>query len=323
MAVESGTVVSYANEANREDLVDQIFMVSPYETPWLARMDSSAAYATSHDWPVDKLEAPASDNATLEGDDAGTVTGEVPNRPTNFTQQFEKVRKVSTIQQAVDKPGRQDDLNYQLWKGSLSILTDVETTFFANQAKRADNGTLAGLLAGAQSWLYTTVDGGATSTEVDYSGVGYANGTLTRTPGTPRALTEDMARAAVAAIYDAGGNPSSWYTSMTIKSGISKYFEGIATKYQNLDDRQIQAGVDIYDSEAGRVEIVPCRHTGGSSLFMMQDDMWARSDLIPLNSQPLAKTGHADKEMLEIVTTLEARNEESSGAIYDITAPTA
>lgn len=314
-----------ATGANREDLVDQITMVSPWETPFISRIGTSASTSIVHGWTVDRLRAPAKGNTTTSGADAGAASQLSPRRATNDCQLYSGTVAVSTSQQASDKAGRQDDVNYQVWKEMLALLTDCETDYLGVQAKQADAGAGA-LLAGLGSYVWNgtiagTIDGGALAAEVDYSTTpGWADGTQERTAGTARALTEAIFNGVVEAVWTAGGHPNSVYTDMSIKSGIGMHFTGSATKYQNLDDAQMTANVDIYDSPGGRLEIVPTRHATGLA-YIVEDALVARADFIPLNSRPLAVIGHSDRELCEMQTTIEVKNGEGLGAIYDITAP--
>ena len=310
---------------NREDLSDQITMVSPWELPLMGRIGSNAATGIDHGFPLDRLKPPAAGRTGTSGGSYGTPSMQSPKRSTNWCQSVRDAADVSTIQQASDKAGRSNDLAYQVWKTMKFVLTCVETDYMGWQAKQADAGSGA-LLGGLGSYIWhpteATIDGGATGTEVDYSTTpGWADGTQARSAGTTRALTETIFDGVIESVWQAGGNPNSVYTTMPIKNGIGKVFSGVATKYQNLDDRQLQAGVDIYDSVAGRLEIVPCRHIPAETLYVIEDALLARSDLIPLYSRPLGVTKAADEEGIEIVTTLEVKNGEGLGAIYDITKP--
>ena len=53
---------------NREDLIDQIYMISPADTPFQANVAKNKATAVLHEWQTDTLAA-AGTNAQLEGDE--------------------------------------------------------------------------------------------------------------------------------------------------------------------------------------------------------------------------------------------------------------
>jgi len=69
MAVPSGAFQTYQQIGIREDLSDEIFMISPTETPFLTGIAKTKATNPAHEWQTDVLATPAA-NANIDGDDA-------------------------------------------------------------------------------------------------------------------------------------------------------------------------------------------------------------------------------------------------------------
>src|SRR6185503_12106948 len=94
--------------ANREDLLDLISNIDPYDTPFVTSAPKVKANAVLHQWLTDTL--PATSTAGLnEGDDFGVGTATTrPARLTNQCQIFRKDIIVSETQRAVDAAGFRD-----------------------------------------------------------------------------------------------------------------------------------------------------------------------------------------------------------------------
>ena len=77
-----------------------------------------------------------------------------------------------------------------------------------------------------------------------------------------------------------------------------------------------------YDSDFGRLKVVPNRFQRSRDVLILQMDMWALATLPGRNmlSQALSKTGDSDRRQLLSEYTLESRNEKSSGGVFDVTS---
>ena len=86
MAVPTGTFETYQAIGNREDLQDDIYDITPMDTPFMSNIPRGSATYTFHEWQTDVLDAASADNATIEGDDATTNTAVPTVRLGNYTQ---------------------------------------------------------------------------------------------------------------------------------------------------------------------------------------------------------------------------------------------
>ncbi len=98
-------------------------------------------------------------------------------------------------------------------------------------------------------------------------------------------------------------------------------FSGRATQIENVDKRQIIAAVDAYESDFGKLKVVPNRFMRARDVLVLQMEMWAIAYVNGrrMISLPLAKTGDSDRRMMLSEYALVARNEKSSGGVFDLT----
>ena len=118
-----------------------------------------------------------------------------------------------------------------------------------------------------------------------------------------------------------GGDPDTILTGAFNKQQFST-FTGRSTPMEQASSRKIVAAVDYYDSDFGKLKVVPDRFMRARDVLVLQMDMWALGTLPGRNmvSQPLAKTGDSDRRQILSEYTLEARNEKSSGGVFDVTS---
>lgn len=91
--------------ANREDLLDLINNIAPYDTPFVTSAPKVRANGVLHQWLIDSLAATSSAGA-LEGDDWTFNTATTrPSRLTNVSQIFRKDIAVSETQRAINSAG--------------------------------------------------------------------------------------------------------------------------------------------------------------------------------------------------------------------------
>lgn len=304
---------TYDSPANREDLVDIVYNVDPWETPFVTRIPSTGATDTLHQWPIDTLAAASTSNAQIEGDEATIEASTNPTRATNYTQILTKNLMVSGTQEYVVQAGVDDEVDYQLVKKTKEIRRDLESTLLANQAKAAGDKSTARTFASIQSWIatnYSNVASGGTPAAPT------GDGSDTRTAGTAGTLTETAFKDMAESVWTNGGNPDMYLVPPAEKT-ITSTFTGNATRFKGAEDKMLVATIDIYDGDFGDYEVVPDRFMPADYTALVETGMWALAELRPLYSEPLSKTGDAEKWALYWEPTLEARNEKASGCVAD------
>ena len=310
MTAPTNTQLSFSTYGNREDLTDEIHMISPLDTIFFNRIDSVEANGTKHEWQIDTLAAAVATNYVVEGDSPSADAFSATTRLYNTTQLSDKIVIVSSRQRAVKTAGRGDEMAYQLAKRAKELKRDVEMSLVANNIQVTGDGTVASECAGIESWIATNYSCGAGGS------VGGA-GTTAKTDGTARAFTEDLFLAVLEDIWEAGGDPDIVLVRAFNKRKMST-FTGNATRTIDAESGMLQGAIDFYKSDFGVMEIWPSRYTHTTSCLILQSDMWKFAVLQPWVSEPLAKTGHADQMMLSVEYTLEACNEAASGAVFDL-----
>jgi len=125
----------------------------------------------------------------------------------------------------------------------------------------------------------------------------------TGTATADESLTEDMFNDALQDIWDNGGTPDTAY----------------ATKFvQATSEKEMLAGVDVYDSDFGRIKIKKSRFMPTDTVAILQTDLWKVAVLRPTQSEEVAKVGDATRGVVKTELTLEARNEAGSGKITQL-----
>lgn len=311
---------TYEAIGNREDLTDIISNISPTDTPFTSRAGKSVASGTYHEWQTDELAAPAA-NAHLESEEAEIEATTPTERVGNYTQIFQKTCSVSATQQAVRKAGRASEMAYQMLKRGKELNKDIELAMLSNQASDKGTASTPRKLRGLPSWITTNVSKG------DSAQVGSA--TTAYTPGTARALTEQMLLDTIQLGYENGANFDTIMCAPAVKVLISQTFGGTGdkvTQYRKQSDKMAGTVVTVYQSDFGNFDLVPNRimknADGGLDLqkflFLIDFSMVSVATLRPVKTVELAKTGDNDKRMLVTEKTLVVKNEKGLGMVADI-----
>lgn len=323
MATITGTSSSYSvgtGGGNREDLEDIIYDLFPEDTYALSNLDKSSASATFHEWLGDEPAAAAS-NINLEGDDATFATISNPARYGNYTQIFNKTFIISGTQEVVSKAGRKSEVARQALRQMKELKRDVEFALTRNQAGTAGGAATGRSLGSMESWIGATAPSATTATLVVFT-TAAASGTYTETvSGAPVAPT-DTAVGSTAAFNEAalklalegawanGGETDILLMTPTNKNQLND-FTGIATR--NIDvGRGAQADIvgaaDVYVSSFGVHKVVQHRYMRNQSVLCLDSSLWAIASLRPFSKEKLAKTGDAEKTLIQTELTLVARN---------------
>lgn len=312
MALPANTFNTYEAIGNREDLIDKIYKTSPTDTPLISALERVKASAVNHEWQTQALAAADTANAVLEGDDAVTDAATPTVRLGNIAQISDKVARVSGTQQAVEHAGRANEMDYQIGLKTQELKIDLEAILFGtNQAKNAGAAATARKTASILSWIKT-------NTSKSGSDPSTADGAGTRTDGTQRAFTEAQLKTVLQSIWTNGGKPNVIAVGGFNKQVFST-FTGRSTPMEEASSKKIVASVDFYDSDFGKQKIMAARNMRSRDCLILQMNMWAMATLRNMKMKDLAVTG--DSQRVQILTeySLEARNEKSSGGVFDLT----
>jgi hypothetical protein len=313
MATPANTVSTVEIKGQREDLIDVIYNIDPYDTPFLSAVPTGTAKAITHEWQTDELRNPAV-NARIEGEDATIKPGSYTSMLNNYCQISDETLQVTGTADKVSKAGRASELAYQLAKKGKEIKLDMEYALVGvPQAKVQRSGTVAGKMGNIFSYYKTNGSLGA-------GGVApVGDGSNTGTAGTLRTLTEDMLLDASEKIWQNGGQASKVMTSSGLKKYISKSFKGRATEITlNADSSTISQAVDVYETDFGKYTLQVNRWFAPNTIFIYDPKMHSLNYLRPFFQQPLAKTGDSEKRQMIVEYTMRVNNEKSGALIRDV-----
>lgn len=323
MSVPANTFQTFTQKNIREDLINAIYNVDPFKTPFLNMCKKTEAKQTNHEWNTDKLDAQNLNNAAVQGDDPTAQVLAPTARIGNYTQISTKVVQISGTSQAVVAAGGSNKMGYQLLKKSKELKRDMEGILTYNQAKTAGSSTVASLMAGLPAYLQQNVvfqtGGSPSGANPSVAANGWTDGTSTRTyNGTTVAITEAMVKNVVQSIFKASGDcPEYALVSPANKQNISA-FAGPGTRFIKVEDKTLRTVVDVYETDFGDVKIIPdifLAHSG--DCFFINPNYVRVAYLRPFQTIPLAKTGDSDKKELLVEYTLEVGNEHALGLITD------
>jgi hypothetical protein len=323
MSQPTNTFDSYDAKGNREDLQDKIYMVSPEKTPVVSAIGRYTAKNTLHEWQRDSLASPNKDNAVIEGDDRTGTSLTATQRVGNYTQLFDAVAVVTSTQEKINKAGRSSEMRYQISKKMTELKRDLEAAITSNNAAVAGDSSTARKLGGLGVLLYTnTSHGSGGSTTSHTSGAP----TAAPTAGTARTFAESQVKTVMQSIYTNSGDMPSLVSLTPSHKATFSGFSGIAVNRFNVKKGEqgvIVGGADIYMSDFGELTIVPNyvqASANPNNVFILNPDYAGVAYLQSYKSEPLAKTGHTEKELCSVECTLVVTSEKAHGKIADLTA---
>lgn len=319
-----------------EDVMDEIFNIDPIDLPYqdmCGRSDSDNPYRS---WVKESLDDIATDNARVEGADAGAAAGITQARVGNHHQISDKVVSVSNRSRRVNAIGYADRLVHELMVKQKSLRRDMEAILLTNQASvemvTTTSSEVAGLTAGAAAMFETNIQNGTAG--------GFSGGIYSApTPGAAAALTEATLRDAADAAYTSGGDPTVLMSTPGMLRKISEYLftssARIATMQTNVRSTDGEYGkqgvtaigaVNTFISDYNTLTMVPNRmqqvyDNGGTDcvdIFLFDPDYWEIGYLQGIETEELAKTGTADNRQMSVDYCNIALQEKSSAIIMGI-----
>lgn len=321
MAQPTNTFDSYDALGNREDLQDKIYMVSPEKTPVVSSIRRFTATQRLHEWQRDSLATPDKDNAVIEGDDRTGTALTATSRVANTVQLFDKVAVVSATQEKTKSAGRGSEMKYQISKKMVELKRDIEAMVLSDNVAVAGNSTTARKSAGLGAMVYTNIShGGAGATPAHTSGLA----TTAQTPGTNRAFTETLLKTVLQSTYTASGEFPSLISLTPSHKGTFSAFAGIAVnRYQVAKGKQgvIVGGADVYMSDFGELTAVPNyvqATANANTAFILNPEYMGVAYLGGFKSEPLAKTGHTEKELVCAEACLVVTSETAQAAVKNL-----
>lgn len=334
MAQVANTWDTYDSKRNREQLSNDIDLITPEETPFYSMVSTKTLEGTHPEWNLDVLNTPNSANRKIEGDVWSFATPLATSRVGNYTQISDKEFIITDTQEAVSaKAGPKSDVDREMMKAGMELRIDLEVIMLSNQASLAGNNTTARQSAGARAWIATNDLMGGTGVSGGFNtGTGIVDAA---TPGTQRAFTKTLLDAGMSGAYTSGGRVDTVLMSPYTKSVFSTFMSdaNVAAQRTMVTGRNqatIYAAADTYVGDFGTVVMVPDRQlaragaTLARTIYGLDRSKWSLGFLRPIHQVPnIPKTSDATPGVLLCEWTLVSKNEAANFVIADVFGMTA
>lgn len=325
MPQAGNTWETYDAIGNREELSDRIWLITPDKTPFLSLIGRKSVKSTHPEWQTDTLATPVTTNNQPEGNDWSYDPIVATTRIGNYTQISEKSFLISRTQENTDKAGRKSELARETAKKSTELKIDMEVTALSNQASSAGsgNGATNRTAAALRAWLTTNDDLGAGGASGSFSaGIQSAS-----TTGTQRALTKALLDSTILNVANAGGDPEVIMLSNYNKQVFSRLLDDADVvslrKEVGKGQATIVAAADTYLSDFGTLTVVPnvqmtrAGTTVARNVFVLTPNMVSLGIFDDIMVNKPAKTGDAEKRVINVEWTLLMNNEAAHGVVAD------
>jgi len=300
---------------NKEDLLDQITNVSPWDTPWTSQAPKVPCQHVYHQWLIDTLGTDDTSGA-IEGADWSLDTTTVPSRVFNVTQILRKDIGVSETQRAIAAAGFKDVYAYEIQKAVKRLSIKLEKVVFGALTTATGASGTARVMRGFQSFILTNT-AYATGGDATHDGV----------------LSSQDFNDLLNQVYVSGGNPEQVYVSPKVKRQVSAFTLPQQNRNIASVDKRLISGIDFYDSDFGLIQIVLDRwvpestntttatasatNTGGQ-MFFLQRSINRLAWLRPMQHNLIGRRGDSVAGVVVGETTLEVLNEKANGRMLSV-----
>ena len=238
MAKVTNAFDTYSATADREDLSNIIYNISPMQTPFMSSIGKRNINNVVFDWQTESLPTPSA-AGQLEGFELSRSTATATTRVSNVAMISKRDATVTGSQDASDPAGKRSEMAHQLAIMSKALKRDMEEALCKNGAKTTGNATTARVTGGFESWITSNDSRGTSGAST--------GGGAAPTDGTQRALTETLLKDTLQLCFENGGEPSMAICGPHNKQVISG-FTGRTQARQMIDANTVEASVSIYSS---------------------------------------------------------------------------
>ena len=312
MAKVTNAFDTYTATADREQLSDVIYNISPQQTPFMSSIGKNSIKNVVFDWQTETLPTP-SGTGQLEGFELSRAASTATTRVSNVAMISSRDATVTGSQQASDPAGKKSEMAHQLAIMSKALKRDMETALCQKGAKTTGNATTARVTGGFESWITSNVSRGTGG-----SGSGGGAAPTDSSAGNQRALTEALLKTVLQSCFTNGGEPSMAICGPVNKQVISG-FTGRSSARQMIDANTVEASVSIYASDFGELKIVPSNFSRERTLLLVDPDFAKVSYLRDFKTVDISTIGDAQTKMLVVEYGLEVSNEAAHGLVADLT----
>lgn len=284
----------------REDLIPDITIISPDDTPFTARIRKGKATQRYHEWLTDALESRTAQTPAVEGAVFASAVRAARTRLGNYTEILSKSWTVSGSVEVMDTVSQgKEEFRYQSDLRRKELANGIEYRHIAGSTVTVTgaSGTAAQMKM-SLSWITTNV----------------SSATANRT------LTLDMVNAVLQSCWAEGGSPGHIFCGGARKRNL------VNINSSSYGERQIpsrggiiEQRVDVYMGEfGGQQEVVLSRDIDANTYAVFECPRWVCAWLRQPHVQAMGKEG--DRRSAQWVTeyTLESRAENANGLITQI-----
>jgi hypothetical protein len=332
MATTYGYSATLLNGAAKEDLLEQITNIDPWDTPFVAQAPKVGCKHVYHQWLTDTL-ASTDLTGAIEGASwsAGNLNQSIPERQFNITMILRKDLGVSETERAVDSAGFKDHYAYEVQKATKELAIKLEKCIFQLSTSVTGSITAARVMKGIQEFI----TGGGNTAIAGAAGAQPGNGTT-----VDGQLDISDFNNMLNKIYSAGGSPEQVYVSPMVKRQVSSFAPAGATQYRNIAaiEKKLVSSIDFYDSDFGLIQVVLDRWVGesinvagqtatanstatgtvGGKMFFLSRAINRLAWLRPMAHQLIGKLGDSVGGYVVGEVTLEVLSNKANGMIKSV-----
>ena len=308
MAKVTNAFDTYTATADREDLSNIIYNISPMQTPFMSSIGTRNVKNVVFDWQTESLPTP-SGTGQLEGFELSRAASTATARVSNVCQISYRDATVTGSQDASDAAGKRSEMAHQLAIMAKALKRDMEEALCQAGAKTTGDATTARQTGAFESWITTN----------DSRGTGGAStgGGAAPTDGTQRDLTETLLKDVLELMFASGAEPNLAICGPHNKQVISG-FTGRSQARQMVDANTVEASVSIYSSDFGELKIVPSNRSRERTLLLVDPEFAKVSYLRDFQTVDIATIGDAETKMIVCEYGLEVSNEAAHGVVADL-----
>ena len=308
MAKVQNAFDTYDATADREDLSNIIYNISPMQTPFMSSIGTRNVNNVIFEWQTENLPTP-SGTGQLEGFNLTRAASTATARVKNACQISYRDATVTGSQEASDAAGKKSEMAHQLAIMAKALKRDMEEALCQNNAKEEGDATTARQTRSFEAWISSNASRGA--------GGAAGNDTTAATDGTLRDLTEDLLKDVLEDMFQNGAEPNLAICGPHNKQVISG-FTGRSQARQFVDANTVEASVAIYSSDFGELKIVPSNRSRERSLLLVDPEFAKVSYLRNFETIDIATIGDAETKMIVAEYGLEVSNEAAHGVVADL-----
>jgi len=308
MAKVTNAFDTYTATADREDLSNIIYNISPMQTPFMSSIGTRNVKNVVFDWQTESLPTP-SGAGQLEGFELSRAASTSTSRVSNVCQISYRDATVTGSQEASDAAGKRSEMAHQLAIMAKALKRDMEEALCQKGAKTTGNATTARVTGGFESWITSNDSRGTSGAST--------GGGAAPTDGTQRALTETLLKDVLELMFSNGAEPNMAIVGPHNKQVISG-FTGRSQARQFVDANTVEASVAIYSSDFGELKIVPSNRSRERSLLLVDPEFAKVSYLRNFETIDIATIGDAETKMIVAEYGLEVSNEAAHGVVADL-----